>query len=136
MSEEQDMTQREQLEWAARAVGLPVIGPAFASGQFLGLSIRSEGAAGGYVWNPRDRNSDAFELMVSLWMAVDVGGGGVTAIMGEPTSIEESVGMVDRDPASATRLAIVKAAAAQGQRGRIGRLPPEHQRWIKQEDRA
>lgn len=59
------MTDRELLEMAAKAAGLSVQGAAKYPATY-GLSIRSDGCAYGYDWNPLTDDGDALRLAVKL----------------------------------------------------------------------
>ena len=54
-------TEREMLEFAAKACGLSIIG--FANDN---LAIRSDGCVSGYVWNPLTNSADCAEMCAKL----------------------------------------------------------------------
>ena len=98
------MTDKELLEAAARAAGLPT----FASGA-TGLRVASDGCKSGYIWNPLTDDGDALRLAVKLGLVVDAGAHKAGDGMGVWFA---QVG--DRDHNAATRRAIVRAAAEIG----------------------
>ncbi len=59
------MTDKELLELAAKAAGMPVID----SGG-LGLRISSDGCKAGYMWNPLTDDGDALRLAVKLGLTI------------------------------------------------------------------
>ena len=98
------MTDRELLELAAKAVELDVY---WHAGWNLLVSKRNNQA-----WNPLTDDGDALRLAVALDMDVFIRSGGETeavAPMGKPQTVEHG-----SDPHSATRRAIVRAAAEIG----------------------
>ena len=62
---ERNMTDKELLEAAARAAGMP----AFASGA-TGLRVASDGCKSGYIWNPLTDDGDALRLVVELMLTI------------------------------------------------------------------
>ena len=106
------MNDRELLEAAAKAAGhIPILwcGP-------KGWLCKTSDGAPRYYWNPLTDDGDALRLVVKLRMALDAGGvtpksetiyvGGLEGFLAsEPTG---------PDIYAATRLAIVRAAAAMG----------------------
>lgn len=103
------MTDKELLEQAARAAGLH------------SLTYFDECAAGGKGmrrdeldwdnWNPLDDDGDALRLAVKLFLYVEVEDGFTEVLTGSGMAITESH---NGDALSATRRAIVRAAAKKG----------------------
>ena len=60
-----EMTDRELLEAAAKAAGMP----AFASGA-TGLRVSHDGVRSGYIWNPLTDDGDALRLVVELMLTI------------------------------------------------------------------
>ena len=114
------MNHREQLELAAKAAGLDG-----EWADFPGMDIRVGYQGGLYLsgdndcyWNPREDDSDALRLAVSLHMIVCVVSYVATAqyYLAESDSwitIKETIKNGD-DPCAAARHAIVRAAAELG----------------------
>ncbi len=104
------MTDRELLEAAAKAAGMP----AFASGA-TGLRVSHDGVRSGYIWNPLTDDGDALRLAVKLRMDIcrptAVHNGVAIWLDHASDFIEEPHG---KDPYAATRRAIVRAAAEIG----------------------
>ncbi len=110
-----EMTDRELLEAAAKAAGMP----AFASGA-TGLRVSHDGRRSGYIWNPLTDDGDAMRLAVKLRLRVCtpttdtdcalVSNGNVVAY-----SEDELEEVTITDLYAATRRAIVRAAAAIGE---------------------
>ena len=90
------MTDKELLERAARAAGYC---------QFDGHARQMVESG----WNPLEDDGDAFRLMVKLRLACDVALSGVNVVGWHGVDTSEELG---GDPLSATRRAIVRAAAA------------------------
>lgn len=105
-----EMTDRELLEAAAKAAGMP----AFASGA-TGLRVSHDGVRSGYIWNPLTDDGDALRLAVKLRMDIcrptAVHNGVAIWLDHASDFIEEPHG---KDPYAATRRAIVRAAAEIG----------------------
>ena len=99
------MTDRELLEAAAKAAGMP----AFASGA-TGLRVSHDGRRSGYIWNPLTDDGDALRLAVKLEIHIQTDGRYCWASTFSVNATEES----DVDPYAATRRAIVRAAAEIG----------------------
>jgi hypothetical protein len=102
-------TDRELLEWAARAVGLEM------QEDGNGALYVSEGNGPTFFWAPLTDDGDAFRLAVKLKLHVDphqeVSGVTVWAFDGTGAhDFEEN----QTDASAATRRAIVRAAAAIG----------------------
>ena len=102
------MTDRELLERAARAAGM--------AGEYCDCSDHENGILTpndiGVVWNPLTDDGDAFRLAVEL--VIDIRPPRIKNDDGAAkhyTSAEQSYGS-DKDRFAATRLAIVRAAAA------------------------
>lgn len=106
---------RELLELAAKAAGYEIVCIAskhIAQGVFDDdLLIRNE-QGGDSVWNPRRDDGDALRLAVKLRMSVDVREAAVCVITQSETVILEHA--VGEELVAATRLAILRAAAAIG----------------------
>ena len=121
------MTDRELLNYAAKAAGIPLVWHNFSKvpSVFKGLSSDE-------VWNPRTDSGQALELAVRLGISIDhdyieVGmltAGGMTDgeyEMGvqawkvtEKATIIKCEELYGNDPLAATRLAITRAAAEIG----------------------
>lgn len=102
------MTDRELLELAAKAAGIPL--NEFGDCENGDYWIDEKGT----YWNPLDDDGDAFRLAVKLGFAVSVEFqvGSTVVLWGPPTGvIREQHG---DDPCAATRMAIVRAAAEIG----------------------
>ena len=95
------MTDRELLEWAAKAAGLQNAKPAMGCGIVHG---------GGMYWNPLADDGQALRLAVALGLVVDCS----RPSAGPPfySHLHAEIAMKDRD--AATRRAIVRAAAEIG----------------------
>lgn len=94
------MTDRELLELAAKAAGIPL----------TDLNIDIYGAN---AWNPLTDDGDALRLAVKLEMRVDCNDTHTTVYEGV-TSEQRFSEQSDNDPYAATRRAIVRAAAEIG----------------------
>lgn len=111
-------TDRELLEWAAKAAG---IDGKWVDGQSLGWFVASNGRP----WEPHLDDGDALRLAVKLEMQVEYLEFTGNARARPRVLIRDGDGwfveycLSDRwqgkDPAAATRLAIVRAAASVGQ---------------------
>lgn len=114
------MTDRELLELSARSIGLD---GAFEDKKEMIRDFVFERRFGvrtktGRLWNPLEDDGDALRLAVKLGMNIDVGvnpvGFTATAVIADYNSV-----FVDEyhneDPMTATRRAIVRAAAAIGE---------------------
>lgn len=95
-------TDRELLELAAKAAGIDAI----LTLPFIGLQIRS-----GNLWNPLTNDGDALRLAVKLGMCLDLQGTRSIATVRQDGWQQPH----DGEPYSATRRAIVRAAAAIGE---------------------
>lgn len=108
------MTDRELLELAAKAAGYLICGP-IRNGEFRVCQSEDQIS---FAWNPLIDDGDALRLAVKLRLAVMRCYLGTTvAQIGTPglkNAYEEATD--HKDPASATRLAIVRAAAEIGRR--------------------
>ncbi len=102
------MTDRELLEAAAKAAGMP----AFASGA-TGLRVSHDGRRSGYIWNPLTDDGDALRLAVKLRLPIRDGLNG-TVETGNERSGRPIWEMYADDSYAATRRAIVRAAAEIG----------------------
>ena len=102
------MTDRELLEAAAKAAGMP----AFASGA-TGLRVSHDGRRSGYIWNPLTDDGDALRLAVKL--GIDISQFPVTEKVEAWAHMSYGLGEDYKgDPYAATRRAIVRAAAEIG----------------------
>lgn len=90
------MTDREQLELAAKAAGIEI-----KVSEVDGTTLYTRDSSVGWrIWNPRDDEGDALRLAVKIkWV---------------PSRIEFEKLAVQDDPYAATRRAIVRAAAEIG----------------------
>lgn len=105
------MTDRELLELAAKAAGLSLEqGPGSPPEKCLGACW--DGDTWDY-WNPLDDDCDALRLAVKLFFTVGVEHGFTEVLTLNGREITESH---NDDALSATRRAIVRAAAAIGRR--------------------
>lgn len=96
------MTDRELLELAAKAARIEIINTGFAEGpHYKGTTRR---------WNPLDDDGDALRLAAKLFFTVEIDDGHSEANSEWLQIIEKHNG----DPYSATRRAIVRAAAGIG----------------------
>ena len=91
------MSDKELLEWAAKAIGE----------QFDGWCLKS---AGWHPWNPLADDGAALRLAVRLRLAVDAGGESAHAYLDGPGVVEP----YGADRMAATRRAITRAAAEIG----------------------
>lgn len=99
------MSDRELLEAAAKAAGLPFEWRPWPAVRDMGR--------GWVEWNPLTDDGDALRLAVKLGITVDMHLERVRAYADEmPRTAEEFFGA---DPYAATRLAITRAAAAIGE---------------------
>lgn len=94
---DKDMTDRELLVLAAMAAGI-------ADGDVFYDMEREQ------VWNPLTDDGDALRLAVKLHMLVDIGCGGCSVRFGNRHTPAHSLSEFG-DPSTATRRAIVQAAA-------------------------
>lgn len=104
------MTDRELLELAAKAAGLPYIKPADGYDGSMGLEAGSENPMRCTSWNPLEDSEDALWLAVKLKIDICFGNEYVTARGGHETPFYHT----HTNPHAATRRAIVRAAAAIG----------------------
>ena len=101
------MTDRELLENAAKAAGIP---PALYETR-NGMVWEPDKKVWRRAWNPLTDDGDALRLAVKLQMSLDTGLGQSLAIsLGGKDCVEQHAG----DPLAATRRAIVRAAAEIG----------------------
>ena len=106
------MTDRELLELAAKAAGMPH--------QWCDAwnAMAKPRPDGGFffdkVWNPLRDDGDALRLAVKLRLDVDCAGGEVVVAYEQITNAHAAERVGD-DPLSATRRAIVRAAAEIGE---------------------
>ncbi len=100
-------SDRELLEWAARAIGMPPPPKGFEIPEGLPVVFTYEGKP----WNPLTDDGDALRLAVKCGMGVrlDVYTDSVCITHFDIDLIEEKT---EDDPLAATRRAIVRAAAA------------------------
>jgi hypothetical protein len=103
------MTDRELLEAAAKAAGMPHTYNDF----WRGFYIRNPNGSWvpNHHWNPLTDDGDAFRLMVSLRMNVHLDSNMVDV---DPDGVSWFSEAYGDDPYAATRRAIVRAAAAIG----------------------
>ncbi len=106
------MTDKELLELAAKAAGINTLYWT-KDGQKL---VRRDGGIQ-KPWNPLTDDGDALRLAVKLKLVVDIGELIIGVIPSSPKAagIEECYAVGD-DPYAATRRAIVRAAAAIGEK--------------------
>ena len=96
------MTDKELLEYAARAAGM---------GPFIWIEPDGTKIVTNLSWNPLEDDGDALRLAVKLQMSLDTALGQSLAIaLGGRDCIEPH----NSDPLAATRLAITRAAAEIG----------------------
>jgi len=103
------MTDRELLEAAAKAAGMP----AFASGA-TGLRVSHDGVRSGYIWNPLTDDGDALRLAVKLNITVSNSEAQKHACASSIKVSGICLNTHQGDPYAATRRAIVRAAAEIG----------------------
>ena len=101
------MTDRELLEKAAKAAGMPMIGKWTSDGYEL---PSRDSVFDPVIWNPITDDGDALRLAVRLEIPVNPFAG--KTVVGRAIGATES--WDDIDPQVATRRAIVRAAAALG----------------------
>jgi hypothetical protein len=100
------MTDRELLELAAKAAGIDLTERIpLGTNDYAGYIFRN-------VWNPLERDADAFQLAVKLGMHVSTSAAEVWRNGKEVAHIFED----GTDLYAATRRAIVRAAAALGEK--------------------
>lgn len=104
-------TDRELLELAAKAAGLPYIEPAEGYDGGMGLEAGSENPMQCVTWNPLQDSADALWLAVKLKIDICFGYEYVTARGGHETPLYDT----HINSHAATRRAIVRAAAAIGE---------------------
>ncbi|KAF0844372.1 hypothetical protein FNL37_1816 [Methylovorus glucosotrophus] len=106
------MDDREMLEWAAKAAGLPVV----FDGHLPKLKVGGGKIGAWRNWNPLEDDGDALRLAVKLNIPVspEPANGSTWVCKGELQVFE----MHGDDPSAATRRAIVRAAAAIGKEGK------------------
>jgi hypothetical protein len=107
-------TDRELLELAAQAAGIPYVKPAPDYSGVYGLQAGSENPMQCRSWNPLQDDGDALRLAVKLGLVLSPSK--VSAMAWQPNAIErDSIWEpLNPDPYSATRRAIVRAAAEIG----------------------
>lgn len=116
---------RELLERAAKAAGMIVkknTEVVDADDQFIGIKVRDTERDKYRLWNPLTDDGDAFRLAVKLNMTVGFDSLPDGAIVYVSAEWHEQwdrgfriMEWLHKDPAAATRLAIVRAAAAIGE---------------------
>lgn len=93
--------------------------------QAAGIDVRTIEDADGVLhwdgWNPIDDDGDAFRLMVKLSLTVDIGHDKYSDVWAYPNKDTKrnkvrATESFNGDPYAATRLAIVRAAAAMGEK--------------------
>jgi hypothetical protein len=106
------MTDRELLEWAAKAAGLEWRWYAAPIGQLLQVNTRT----GWVFWNPLTKDGDALRLAVKLQLRVlpPEDEFGLDRASVRIAGKRDLIDAHDPDPYAATRRAIVRAAAAIG----------------------
>lgn len=114
------MTDRELLEWAAKAAGLEIqwerdLAFPFQERWQALIKCGWDGQPSYREWNPLREDGDALRLAVNLGMSVDIEKDEVTtwAYAGEIPRAHAAL-MWHGDPYAATRRAIVRAAAEIG----------------------
>ena len=111
------MSDRELLEWAAKAVGKPGVHQNWKDecGN-LSQGIAVNGAPGRLWWNPLTDDGDALRLAVDLRLTISYERYDDTDyVVATPPHTHQGYDCaVDQDPRSATRRAIGRAAAAVG----------------------
>ncbi len=111
------MSDRELLELAAKAAGIAPVPYTWDKGspwgEHEGFTVSGEGPN---EWNPLEDDGDALELAVKLQISVMFQSSGVEArsYHGEFFIAREAVSYETGDVATATRAAIVRAAAEIG----------------------
>ena len=105
------MTDRELLELAAKASGIPIIPCTCRHERWPFKHDEARSGKSGH-WNPLEDDGDALRLAVKLEMGVIQWKEDASATHG-PTGIE-CMELFGSDPYAATRRAIVRAAAAIG----------------------
>lgn len=106
---------RELLEKAAKAAGLIVkknTEVVDADDRFIGIKVRNTERDKYRLWNPLTDDGDAFRLAVKLWIEVSFEPNCVQVYPPRSLPVDVPRGS---DPYAATRLAIVRAAAAIGE---------------------
>ena len=106
------MTDRELLELAAKAAGLPYIKPADDYDGSLGLEV-GDNPMRTRSWEPLTGDGDSLRLAVKLRLDVLVDTHAVTAMTPSGDSATEDAESIS-DPYAATRRVIVRAAAEIG----------------------
>jgi hypothetical protein len=111
-----DKTDKELLELAAKAVGIECdeVGPYVEFKEWqseFGMDIGGSFELVRRNWEPLDNDVDALRLAVNLSMHVDIRTD-LAAVVVWPDTVEQ----INGDPYAATRRAIVRAAAAIGER--------------------
>jgi len=107
------MTDRELLEMAAKAAGYKMHPHGRCYGSFLVI----ENEDGSYIWNPLIDDGDALRLAVKLGLTVAIDndrGMETDAWLYGDTSCEANESHTSSEPYTATRRAIVRAAAEIG----------------------
>ena len=102
------MTDRELLEWAAKAAGIEL----WHEDVFTDGLTKKVSANGIIRWHPLTNDGDAFRLAVQLRFEVDVYYGEVAS--GDEGDRRQTLIGDDTDRCAATRRAIVRAAAEIG----------------------
>lgn len=103
------MIDRELLELAAKAAGVDFYTPEGMDTPWCGRGFYLRGCV---VWNPLTDDGDALRLAIDLELDVSLGKSGAVVEFGR-LQIEE---LDASDPYAAVRLAIVRAAAAIGEK--------------------
>ena len=101
------MTDREMLELAAKAAGI--------AGFWVDVGLNTGSDASPMIWNPLTDDGDALRLAVKLHMLVDADGEAYTVSTATPKGTGvHAYEKHKQDPYTATRRAIVHAAAEIG----------------------
>jgi hypothetical protein len=103
--------QRRLIELAAKAAGITV---RWHEKSLYGPTMEiMDDESGGPPWNPLTDDGDALRLAVKLLFEIDMGHGGIAIRHATGIKVLE---VFNHDPYAATRLAIVRAAAAIGEK--------------------
>lgn len=116
------MTDRELLEAAAKAAGIdlqtkPLFGGDAEPGHYVYPPGNGEHTIPQWMWwNPLTDDGDALRLAVKLRMCVETWGSGAAAVVTVNNRALVAEPHYGDDPERATRRAIVRAAAAMGEK--------------------
>lgn len=109
------MTDREMLEYAIIAYGIPYIKPTVDYDGSLGLEVGSNNPMRCYSWNPLNDDGDALRLAIQLNILVNPDGNSVEVINDDGYSVAYNYADFG-SKAEAVRRAIVQAAAEIGKK--------------------